>query len=507
MQSTLLRVLLYKRHWQTHGVFLTRYDQTAEHAAPEMTGKGPSRTTFGRWLTGAVGKPHPGHCRVLEALFPGYTADQLFLHTEELLPPAEPGPWNGSGDVLLHPAPSPLAGSPPGPAWQAAASVPIAMTGFGGPAGPPGLVAAGLLPAAGRQGSFSPTLTYAGLIELAVTAGMMTSQHASNMRAHALPETTIEEFTTEVTAIARGFGDSQPADVLTRTLALHTDIQAAVEQTSWPTQQTELHLLLAQTSALLASVCLDLGAWPSAIRYAAAVDDYATMIDHRGARSYAHGMMSTIAFWTGQGTESVRHAQTAVELAPAGVATVRANAILSRAWASVGAVEQVRDAIRAAGAAQGVDGNDALHDRVGGEFGFSRARLARNSSTALLQVGDPGQAAVQAQNALDLLRDQHRPSWSTVEAETRIDLAACHLLTGHPDAAHQTLSDAAGTLAPVWQIPAPWRRTGVLGRVDRLINHLADPRWTGVREAVELRDLAVSFSAERPSPPAALSAV
>jgi hypothetical protein len=46
---------------------------------PDLAGTCPSRAQLHRWLTGALRSlPYPDHCRVLEEMFPGWTAEQLF---------------------------------------------------------------------------------------------------------------------------------------------------------------------------------------------------------------------------------------------------------------------------------------------------------------------------------------------------------------------------------------------------------------------------------------------
>jgi hypothetical protein len=75
----LLKSLLYKRHWQTYRIFCAEYDKAADRADPQLKGRWPSRAQLHRWLSGTVkGLPYSDHCRVLEAMFPGYTAQQLF---------------------------------------------------------------------------------------------------------------------------------------------------------------------------------------------------------------------------------------------------------------------------------------------------------------------------------------------------------------------------------------------------------------------------------------------
>jgi len=75
----MLKVLLRERHWQNYSTFCAEYDKAARRIDPDLTGRYPSRAQLHRWLTGAVrGLPYADHCRVLEEMFPGWTAEQLF---------------------------------------------------------------------------------------------------------------------------------------------------------------------------------------------------------------------------------------------------------------------------------------------------------------------------------------------------------------------------------------------------------------------------------------------
>src|SRR5262249_30357426 len=56
---------------------------------PQLVGTAPSRAQFHRWLSGELkGLPYGDHCRILEKMFPGWSADQLF----EVVPDGEPQP-------------------------------------------------------------------------------------------------------------------------------------------------------------------------------------------------------------------------------------------------------------------------------------------------------------------------------------------------------------------------------------------------------------------------------
>jgi len=86
-QPVLLKVLIGQRHWQNYGTFSAEYDKAAGQLDSNLARTHPSRAQLHRWTNGALkGLPYPDHCRVLEVMFPGYTAEQLFSpSTPELL--------------------------------------------------------------------------------------------------------------------------------------------------------------------------------------------------------------------------------------------------------------------------------------------------------------------------------------------------------------------------------------------------------------------------------------
>jgi hypothetical protein len=82
--GTHLKQLLQARHLQTHPAFCREWDRLAKRIDPGLVGHGPSRSTLHRWMTGDVtGLPYPNNCRILEAMFPGWTAEQLLRPAED----------------------------------------------------------------------------------------------------------------------------------------------------------------------------------------------------------------------------------------------------------------------------------------------------------------------------------------------------------------------------------------------------------------------------------------
>lgn len=78
-ESTLLKVLLRQRHWQKHSTFIKEWDKAAKSIDPQLVGSWPRHAQFYRWLRGELRElPYPDACRVLEELFPQYSAAELF---------------------------------------------------------------------------------------------------------------------------------------------------------------------------------------------------------------------------------------------------------------------------------------------------------------------------------------------------------------------------------------------------------------------------------------------
>jgi hypothetical protein len=86
-QPILLKVLLGQRHWQNYATFCAEYDKAARRLDSDLGQTFPSRAQLHRWLSGSLRSlPYADHCRVLEEMLPGWSAEQLFQpSTPELL--------------------------------------------------------------------------------------------------------------------------------------------------------------------------------------------------------------------------------------------------------------------------------------------------------------------------------------------------------------------------------------------------------------------------------------
>jgi hypothetical protein len=92
---TRLKVLLQERLWHSYSTFCAEYNRVAKSLDGVPPDSYPSRAQFHRWQSGTVKKlPYPHHRRVLEAMFPDWSLEQLFQtdDQDQSISPAERQP-------------------------------------------------------------------------------------------------------------------------------------------------------------------------------------------------------------------------------------------------------------------------------------------------------------------------------------------------------------------------------------------------------------------------------
>lgn len=83
----LLRTLLVERRWHRYRAFIRAYNEAAQTVDASLVGHAPSEYQFERWLAGKLKTlPRPDHCRVLETMLAGHTAEELFAPPPAGLP-------------------------------------------------------------------------------------------------------------------------------------------------------------------------------------------------------------------------------------------------------------------------------------------------------------------------------------------------------------------------------------------------------------------------------------
>ncbi|MGH3914701.1 MAG: hypothetical protein ACRDTC_15035 [Pseudonocardiaceae bacterium] len=101
--STLLQELLRRRYLHDYREFCRDYNIAAAMVDQSLVGTYPTERQFHRWISGEmVGLPYPDHRNVLEAMFPRYSARQLFEPYQDNSSPMQDGTDTKTGEEALE---------------------------------------------------------------------------------------------------------------------------------------------------------------------------------------------------------------------------------------------------------------------------------------------------------------------------------------------------------------------------------------------------------------------
>jgi hypothetical protein len=76
---TILKALLRERNLHSYKMFKRAYEKSARKLGSSLETSYPSERTLKRWVSGQIKDlPRAEHCAVLEAMFPGWSASELF---------------------------------------------------------------------------------------------------------------------------------------------------------------------------------------------------------------------------------------------------------------------------------------------------------------------------------------------------------------------------------------------------------------------------------------------
>lgn len=310
-----------------------------------------------------------------------------------------------------------------------------------------------------------------------------------------LGERTLEQLQGEVLRLARGYNLRPLAEVFRDARQTRNHAARLTGRTHRPGQLADLHVLAGAACGVLANATFDMGYWDVAARFADSALGYGDLAGHDSLRAWALGMQAFVAHWQGRPEHAATKLGEAFEFAPAGTAAVRLHSIAARVRGQLSDPDGVARAVQAAEEARETDGQDELHDGIGGELGYEPARIQVSAATAHVRLGDGPTAEQHAQRALEMYESlpvADRAYYA--EYGARVDLAAARVLRGD-------LPGARDALIPVFALAPAQRVAGVLGRLDQVHILLAAPIYRDSREARQLADDITDFTTTTPAHP------
>ncbi|MGW5364440.1 hypothetical protein [Actinopolymorpha pittospori] len=284
-----------------------------------------------------------------------------------------------------------------------------------------------------------------------------------------------------VWALSRDYTERPLLEEFSEFQLIREQATALLDRTRRPSELADLHVIVGESTALMASIGFDLGRWNDAAKLARASTMYAETAGHASLEAWTLGLQATLAFWAGQPDTALAHIEHGLTRAPSGASRFRLRYIAARAHAVAGnphgAAQMLQAAQRDREDAEG--SSDPLHDGIGGEFAFSNARAAACGTAVWSRLGDGRRVEQYAKQALRgyELEAPDRPTASPVLG-TRIDLAAARLLQGD-------LPGAEEHLVPILALP-PDSRVSLSGRMGTVRRLLTQPRWRRVTRASEV---------------------
>ncbi len=388
-QEPALKALIRDRHL-TYESFCREWDRTARGLDHHLVGKWPGRAQYYRWLRGELvnGRPYPDACRMLEAMFPGWSVESLFA------------PYTGSTPEPPSEPPTVSAGEP----YQITSGISVTS---GIPEVDPPLVA----PAS----SGTPNLYQ---IELLRQGMNDTLSHG------AISEATLDDWERTAIRYARATRDRPPIALIG---AIGRDLAELKLLLSEQRSASALRRLTRVTAQLSGLMCLEFcllddgpafQRWARTARLAAnEAGDPETLSWILAQEAYGH-------YYGGDLLEAIdvaRHAYEVVRIPCVGAAL--AAALEARAHASMSRHQETREALaRAENILWQLDGDTLIPSA----FGYNESSFRFHEGNAYAQLRDIKSAFKAQDRALELGAQNNYTDW----AMTRLDRSQCLIYSG-----------------------------------------------------------------------------
>lgn len=458
-RSTLLRSLLRERHWQKSETFRKEYDRAAHSIDPSLVGTGPSRSQLTRWQAGDVKSlPHPDHCRVLEAMFPGVTANQLFAPVDTALP-LESEPTNA---LAANGQPARSTGVPATP--RSVHDVPFDVTG------------------GRRRWSAAETLH-----EEIVMATEESARFVRRARG-TVTQDVLDQLDADVRQLAVDYLTRPPYAMFAALARMRGEVFEMLDAHQRPSVLPSLYRIGGQLCALLAHASADLGHTYPAETETRAAWLCADLAESNPLRAYVRWVQANVAYWNGEYYRAAELAQSAQRYATTGTSLLRLASQEARAYAAAG---DHREVDRALGVAMAAREQPRTADEVG-VFRFELGKAAYYASEIRLALGGDAnyrRAAADANEALNLFQAEPEPERSPeLVAAAQLDLCTAQVALDDLDAADRALR-------PALAVPTESRTVPVAQRMSKVDKAIAGPRFARSMLAKDMREQIALFCA------------
>jgi transcriptional regulator with XRE-family HTH domain/tetratricopeptide (TPR) repeat protein len=437
-RPTLLRVLIFERHWQRFKTFEAQFQRAARDLAkregdPDLAKLTISSRQWERWYAGGVKtEPHPDACRVLEHMF-GYPISQLLAIR--------------AGDSK-----------------QQAGHV------FDAPV---------------HESVLNSEHHYAADMLADRISELVTWVEETNVG-----NGTLDYLDQAALRLAHDCLTAPPSQSYERAAVLTERVSALLKSGHQRMGQTrDLYVIAGKLCAIISWMSSDLGNLAAAEAHSRNGWVLADQADHDGLRALLLCTQSKNAYWGKRYSDAAMYAKRGYECNPPGTARVLLACQEADALQALGKIEDAQGALTRAERAQD-DINGA--DDLGGIFGCGIARHANYSMGTLIRAGAAEQAlqqAERAQTAWDAGEEWAYGTW----AQVQIGSAVAHLVG-------RKIEGAATSLQPILSQPAERRLATLTARLHReVIPLLTNPAAVRSKAAIMLSERITDYCSEQSS--------
>jgi len=457
--STLLKVLLKRRYLSTHRTFCKEWDSVAHRVNRSMVGSAPGARQFARWISGELrGLPYPDHCQILETMFPGYTAQQLFASYQGLFTPAQADPKKRNQDTSR--------------VEHEATIVARTSDNISDSAVSPGRhlqdVRAILMDAADESIKF---LAWA---------------ESSNVG-----DLTIDQLHSEIRWIAHNYLKVATVPLFERTRALRDRVVDLLDGRQKPSHSRDLYSAAGWCLTLLGWMSTDLGHPEIAERHLSAAWLCAENAEQNNLRSWVRATQHTAAYWQNDFPRAVQYAEDGLRYATTGTTELFLASALSVDLGRCGDLAGAQAALTRARNAADLMGDHGPGDELSGPLTCTVARAGGFWSDVNLAIGNAAEALSDADRAISSFEatptgERNRGS----ERMVRLQRVKSHL-------ALNEFREAADALIPVLNTE-PEHRVAPLVRRMNEVAQMASAAAQKTRIAAQIRDAATEFQKVQP---------
>jgi tetratricopeptide (TPR) repeat protein len=451
-RATMLKELLRRRHWLAYKQFRREYDRVAARIDKELAGTYPSEATYHRWLSGRiVGLPRSESCAVLEAMFPGYTVDQLFE-------------FHGKGAGLAD------SGQAHRHKISVGNEIDESQSGLA------------LTPSIGPSSSTAEVMLMESANE---STNLLAWAEVSNVG-----DLTIEQIHADIRRISHSYLKAPTLPLFERTRALRGRVAGLLAGgRQKPSQSRDLYSAAGWACTLLAWISIDLDAPEIAENHLRAAWAFADNAEQNNLKAWIRAGQHTAAFWQEDYMGAAQYAEDGLRYAGSGTSELFLRSALALDRARSGDIQRAIEILDRA--QRTADKSPTGVDALTGPCTCSVGRAGGFWSDTRLALGDYRSALEHAESAIrefESTPPEQRNFGS--ERMIRCQQTKAHLVAGDLDGAIESLG-------PVLDTSPEHRVRPLLQRVSEISHMAARFNERHSVMATDLRDATAEFQEVR----------